>query len=74
MVRAQVSVRPMDDANELVEITWLLHDADGRERGRLTQQNRVARGRLDHRWGVVAKLAAAAAAPEIADLMRRFSP
>ena len=74
VVRAQVSVRPMDEANELVEITWLLHDADGRERGRLTQQNRVARGRLDHRWGVVAKLAAAAAAPEIAGLMRRFSP
>lgn len=73
VLRAQVSVRPMDEANELVEITWLLHDAEGRERGRLKQQNRVASGRLDLRWGIVAKLAAAAAAPEIADLLRRIS-
>lgn len=74
VLRALVEVRAMDEANELVTITWLLHDAEGKERGRLQQQNRVAKGRLDRRWGVVAKLAAAAAAPEIADLLRRFSP
>ncbi|WP_416898159.1 MAG: hypothetical protein ACMVY4_22435 [Minwuia sp.] len=72
VLEALVSVSPMDASNDLVRIIWLLRDGSGRERGRLEQQNTVPSGRLARRWGVVAQLAAAAAAPGIADLVEQL--
>lgn len=71
-LEAIVSVRPLDSSNDLVRIVWLLKDPTGRERGRLEQQNSVPTGRLNQRWGVVAQLAASAAAPGVVDLLRRL--
>ena len=69
---ALVSVRPVDASNDLVRIIWLLKDGTGRQRGRLEQQNTVPTGRLSRRWGVVAQLAAAAAAPGVVELMQQL--
>jgi hypothetical protein len=72
VLEALVSVRPVDASNDQVRIVWLLKDRSGRERGRLEQQNNVPSGRLSRRWGVVAQLAASAAAPGVLDLLRRL--
>lgn len=72
VLEALVTVRPLDSSNDLVTIVWLLKDRNGRERGRLEQQNSVPTGRLTRRWGVVAQLAASAAAPGVLDLLRRL--
>jgi hypothetical protein len=72
VLEARVTVRPLDTSNDLVRIVWVLNDRNGRERGRLEQQNSVPTGRLLRRWGVVAQLAASAAAPGVLDLLRRL--
>ncbi len=72
VLEAWVTVRPLDTSNDLVRIVWVLNDRNGRERGRLEQQNSVPTGRLLRRWGVVAQLAASAAAPGVLDLLRRL--
>lgn len=72
VLQAIVTVRPADASNDQVRIVWLLKDRNGRERGRLEQQNNVPTGRLAQRWGVVAQLAASAAAPGVLDLLRRL--
>lgn len=71
-VEGHVVMRIADETNDLVTVYWLVRDATGRERGRLTQQNTVTRGRLERRWGLVAGQVAAGAAPEIADLLQRL--
>lgn len=72
VLEAVVTVGPLDASNDLVRIVWLLRDRTGRERGRLEQQNSVPTGRLNQRWGVVAQLAASAAAPGVLDLLQRL--
>ncbi|WP_417518245.1 hypothetical protein [Minwuia sp.] len=72
VLEALVRVSPVDGSNDLVRIAWLLRDETGAERGRLEQQNMVPTNRLSRRWGVVARLAASAAAPGVADLMQRL--
>jgi len=72
VLEALVTVRALDASNDLVRIAWVLKDRSGRERGRLEQQNTVPTGRLNRRWGVVAQLAASAAAPGVIDLLQRL--
>ena len=52
-----------------VAISWTLLDAGGRELGVVSQQNEVAPGSLDGRWGDVANAVASAAVPGIVALI-----
>ena len=56
-----------------MRIIWLVLDSNDNERGRLEQQNTVPANSLARRWGVVAGLAASAAAPGLSDLLARLN-
>jgi len=57
-----------------VEITWTVLAPEGRVLGTIKQANNVKAGSLDHSWGVTAALAARAATPGIAEIIRRAMP
>ncbi|MDF1721501.1 MAG: hypothetical protein P1U65_12565 [Minwuia sp.] len=69
VLELHVAVAPADQTTDQVTLLWLIRDADGRERGRLEQQNTVPAGRLSGRWGDVATLAAGGAAPDLARIL-----
>ena len=54
-----------------VEVTWSLIAKDGVKLGSVSQSNAVAAARLDRGWQGIAAAIAGAAAPAIADLLRR---
>lgn len=56
-VAGRVAVRAYG-AEDLVEITWSVHDRSGAELGAITQRNAVPAGTLDGPWGAVAVVAA----------------
>lgn len=66
---AQVTVTPAAAGQQDVKIAWLLRGADGRQIGRVSQENTVAAGSLDGAWGLTAYDVAAAAAPGVAALI-----
>ena len=54
LVRGTANVRPPLKGRSDVVITWLVFSATGKELGKVTQNNNVAAGSLDGRWGLVA--------------------
>lgn len=55
----------------VVDIKWVLVDANGREAGAVSQLNEVPAGSLDHYWGDVAVAVVEQAAPGIRDVIVR---
>ena len=54
LVRGTANVSPPLKGRSDVAITWLVFSATGKELGKVTQNNNVAAGSLDARWGLVA--------------------
>ncbi|HIB21151.1 MAG TPA: hypothetical protein EYO32_06440 [Rhodospirillales bacterium] len=54
LVRGTANVSPPLKGRSDVVITWLVFSATGKELGKVTQNNNVAAGSLDARWGLVA--------------------
>jgi hypothetical protein len=54
-----------------IAITWALMDPGGKQLGVVKQENAVPQGSLDGRWGDVANLVAAAAAPGILAIIEK---
>ena len=54
-----------------IAITWALMEPSGKQLGVVKQENAVPQGSLDGRWGEVANLVAAAAAPGILAIIQR---
>jgi hypothetical protein len=54
LVRGTANVSPPLKGRSDVAITWLVFSAAGKELGKVTQNNSVAAGSLDARWGLVA--------------------
>lgn len=70
-ITAQVKVEPGPIEKDLVSLTWRVRNPNGAEIGTLDQKNAVKAGLLAKQWGETAALAAAAAAPGIAELIAR---
>ena len=66
-----VALSPPAAGQQQVKVHWALLDADGREIGRVDQENAVPAGSLDGAWGDVAYAVANAAAPGVAALVER---
>jgi hypothetical protein len=66
-----VALSPADGGRQQVKVHWALLRADGREIGRIDQENAVPAGSLDGPWGDVAYAVASAAAPGVAALIAR---
>ena len=54
LVRGTANVSPPLKGRSDVAITWLVFSAAGKELGKVTQNNNVAAGSLDTRWGLMA--------------------
>jgi hypothetical protein len=67
----RVEVAPPKDGKQVVSVRWILALPQGRELGRVNQQNAVAAGSLDGAWGDTAYDVATAAAPGIAQLIEK---
>ena len=68
-VSGQVVVVPISPKASRVEITWLVVDAQGNERGKLVQLNEIPAGSLDRHWGDVAYAVAQEAAGGVKDVV-----
>ena len=62
--------RPQNGQQRIV-ITWALVERNGKQLGVVKQENAVPQGSLDGRWGDVANLVAAAAAPGILAIIEK---
>ncbi|MFQ5971905.1 MAG: hypothetical protein ACE5Q3_06195 [Alphaproteobacteria bacterium] len=74
-----IGLDPGRQGRQEVEISWQVLDPRGTEVGVVAQQNTIAAGSLDRRWGAVADAIAEAAALGVADLlaateMQSFAP
>lgn len=58
-------------AKDDVTLTWRVLDAKGAVLGEVEQKNQVPAGRLSKNWGEMAVLAAAAAAPSLAEVIAK---
>ncbi len=74
ILRAMVKVVTIDDETDAVRIRWLMEDPDGALLGRMTQQNLVAAGSLQERWGLAAFDAAEAIADPVGDVLLSLNP
>ncbi|NMM43252.1 hypothetical protein HH303_02100 [Rhodospirillaceae bacterium KN72] len=68
-----VSVEPINEAAEKVDIHWVVMDRDGNIVGSLTQSNAVPKGALDDRWGQAAYDAAFANVDAIQAILDRMA-
>lgn len=68
-VRGLVAVTPTAGNQERVEITWVVTDATGRERGKVAQLNEIPAGTLKGLWVDVAVVVAQEAAPGVKEVM-----
>jgi hypothetical protein len=66
-----VRLSPAEPGKQQVKVSWTLIGADGREIGRIDQENAVPAGSLDGAWGDVAYAVANAAAPGVVALIER---
>jgi hypothetical protein len=66
-----VALSPPAAGQQQVKVHWALLKPDGREIGRVDQENAVPAGSLDGAWGEVAYAVASAAAPGVAALIQR---
>ncbi len=69
-----VRLDPPADGRQHITLTWALIAPDGREMGRVEQQNSIPAGQLDGPWGAIAAAAAEGAAAGMNDLLRRLRP
>lgn len=73
LLELRVAVAPADRTTDRVTLLWLVRDGEGRERGRLEQQNTVPAGRLNRLWGDIASQAAGGAAPDLARILEALA-
>jgi len=66
-----VAVSPPQAGKQQVSVRWALFRPDGKEIGKIDQQNAVPAGSLDHAWGDIAYAVAEAAAPGVAALIEK---
>jgi hypothetical protein len=66
-----VAVSPPQGGKQQVSVRWALLRPDGKEIGKIDQQNAVPAGSLDHAWGGIAYAVAEAAAPGVAALIEK---
>jgi len=71
LVRGTANVSPPLNGRSDVAITWLVFSATGKELGKVTQNNNVAAGSLDARWGLVAFAVAKGALQGIRKIVSR---
>jgi hypothetical protein len=74
LVSGAISIERQADGNDIVTVMWHLLEPDGRELGKVEQQNRVVAGSVEGNWGRSAALIARAAAPGIIDLLNKAAP
>jgi len=67
----RVEVAPPSGGKQQVKLHWILAKPNGDVVGRADQENAVPAGSLDGAWADIAYAAAAAAAPDIAGLVRQ---
>jgi hypothetical protein len=70
-VVGSVSLDRPQNGQQHIAITWALMDPGGKQLGVVKQENAVPQGSLDGRWGDVANLVAAAAAPGIVAIIEK---
>lgn len=68
-VSGQVVAVPVSKKTTRIEITWVVTDAKGAERGKLVQLNEIPAGSLDRHWGDVAYAVAQEAAGGVKDVV-----
>lgn len=68
-VIGQVLAVPVPGKPTRIEITWVVNDVSGAERGKLVQLNEVQPGSLDRYWGDVAHVVAIEAAGGVKDVV-----
>jgi len=66
-----VAVSPPQAGKQQVSVRWALLRPDGKEIGKIDQQNAVPAGSLDQAWGDIAYAVAEAAAPGVAALIEK---
>lgn len=71
VLTGKVELSPPAAGRQQVKVRWALLGADGREIGRIDQENAVSAGSLDGPWGDIAYAVANAAAPGVAQLILR---
>lgn len=71
VVQGDVTLEPQETGGDLVTVSWVVMDAQGRELGTIDQANTVPDGYLDTNWGPVASPIAKAAVPGVVTLIRR---
>jgi len=71
LVRGEVTIVPIPDHKERVEIVWTVDTAKGEERGKVAQLNEIPAGILNGFWGEVATAVAAEAAGGLNDVLIR---
>lgn len=69
VVTGTVTLDPVRDGEQQVEIAWTVWDPHGIEVGTIAQAHPVAAGSLDETWGLVANEAALAGAVGIAEMI-----
>ena len=68
-VAGTVAVGAPSGNRQSVRIVWLVSHIDGRDVGRVTQENQVPAHSLDGAWGRMAAIVAAAAAEDITNTL-----
>ena len=70
-LQGEVTIERLDSGLDLVTVSWVVMDAQGRELGTVDQQNTVPPGYLDKNWGPVAAPIAEAAVDGVVALIER---
>lgn len=68
-VEAHIAVSDEGPEQRRVRIDWVVREPGGGERGRMDQENVIARGALETAWGEIAQAVAAAAVEEILPIL-----
>ena len=71
LIQGEVTIVPIPDHKERVEIVWTVNAANGDERGKVAQLNEIPAGMLDHYWGDIAVAVATEAAGGLNDVIAR---
>jgi hypothetical protein len=71
LVKGFVNVSPHYNGSNDIAITWLVTTKEGRELGKVTQNNRVPAGSLNGRWGDVAYVVAQGGSIGIIDIVEQ---
>ena len=72
LVKGFVNVSPPYDATNDVAIPWLVATKEGRELGKVTQNNKVPVGALNGRWGDMAHVIAQGGSIGIIDIVEQY--